>query len=137
MRYDYQLHREAIPVAAYLRLRQEVGWWEVDESIVERSLAESLFSVFIKDKDGAVVACGRLIGDPMYMYVQDMIVSQPWRGRGLGRLLMGEILQQAERLAGKGSYLGLMCARGVEGFYAKFGFERRPADGPGMQRVFR
>ena len=109
MNTGYTISEETISVDDYLRLRGAVGWWPVADAAIEASLGSNLFSV--------------------------VIVLPDHQGRGLGAALMKRILRRAEQLGGQGSYLGLMCARGVEPFYTRFGFERRPDDGPGMQRI--
>jgi hypothetical protein len=34
-----------------------------------------------------------------------------------------------------GSFIGLMAAKDAEGFYRRYGFDRRPDDRPGMFRI--
>ncbi len=38
--------------------------------------------------------------------------------------------------AREGSFVGLMAAEGVTGFYERYGFARRPEGRPGMFRVW-
>ncbi len=131
----FVIAEEPIPVADYQRLRAAVGWWPVAEQVVCASLAASPYSVIARLPGEGIVGFGRLVGDPMYLYVQDMVVAPRHQRRGLGAEMMERILGYWDRVAAPGSYLGLMCARGQEPFYARFGFERRPPDGPGMQRI--
>ena len=131
----YRIEEAPVAVDDYQRLREAVGWWPVDDRIVAMSLATSLFAVTVRDVHDTVVATGRLVGDPMYMYVQDMIVLPEHQRRGLGAAILERLGAHARHIGGRGSYLGLMCAKGAEPFYTRFGFERRPDDGPGMQRV--
>lgn len=131
----FVISEEPIAVADYQRLRAAVGWWPVAEDLVAASLAASPYSLVARLPGEGVVGIARMVGDPMYLYVQDMIVRPRYQGQGLGRALMERILSYWDRVAGAGSYLGLMCARGQEPFYARFGFEPRPPDGPGMQRI--
>lgn len=125
-----------VSVADYQRLRLAVGWWPVDDRIVAASLPQSLCSLVVEDQS-TVVGCARLIGDPMYLYVQDMIVLPDYQRCGLGATMLRRLMKFAEEYSGQGGCVGLMCARGAEAFYARFGFQRRPADGPGMQRILK
>ena len=80
-----------------------------------------------------VVGCGRLIGDPMYAYIQDLIVDDANRGLGIGSALLGALLDFARVESGPDAFLGLMAAVGTQAFYERHGFAARPVDGPGMQ----
>lgn len=121
-----------MPVADYLRLRAEAGWWPVDRTAARNSLRRSAYSLAAVHRDG-VVGCARVVGDPMYYYVQDVIVAEAWRGRGIGTAFMRRIMKFLASNAAEGTWVGLMCARGQQGFYERFGFRARPPDAPGMQ----
>jgi GNAT superfamily N-acetyltransferase len=72
----------------------------------------------------------------MYFYVQDVIVVPGYHGRGLGAQVMEGVLRYLEGVARPGAFVGLMAAQNVEGFYERYGFQRRPDDRPGMYRVW-
>lgn len=129
------IEERTIPLDAYLALRDEAGWWPVERVAARRGLRRSAYSL-VAVHDGRVVACARVAGDPLYFYVQDVIVAEAWRGRGIGSALMRRILRFLRGAAVEGTWAGLMCARGQRGFYERFGFQARPGDGPGMQRRF-
>jgi GNAT superfamily N-acetyltransferase len=126
---------ERVPaVGEYLALREAVGWGRLDERVAERGLAGGLFSVCALG-GGEVVGCARVVGDGgLYFYIQDVIVLPRFQGRGLGRRLMAPILGYLDEHAPPGSFVGLMAAQGVSGFYGQFGFSVRPPGRPGMFR---
>ena len=121
-------------VEEYSRLRASAGWSERTVEAMETSLANGLYGVCLAS-DGETIGCGRVIGDGgMYFYIQDVIVLPEFQGRGLGARLMDAVMAYLERSAPPGAFIGLMAAKGVAGFYERYGFERRAEDAPGMFR---
>lgn len=117
----------------YLHLREQAGWSLVDPEAVRQGLGDSKFSLLAVD-DNRVVGCARIVGDgALYFYVQDMLVDQEYRGRGIGTRLMQECLAWLRQHAGRGAFVGLMAAQDAAAFYRRFGFENRPEGRPGMQ----
>lgn len=114
-------------------MRTHAGWGPIDPAAVARGLGGSLAAYVARDPTGALVAMGRLVGDGgVYFYLQDVIVREDHRGRGLGDAITRRLLARAEALGGPGSFVGLMAAEGAAAFYRRFGFEERLPDRPGM-----
>ena len=133
---DFVLVERPPTVEEYRQLRSAAGWNELTEEGLAAGLSSALYSCIV-EHDGAVVACGRVVGDGgMYFYVQDVIVLPEFHGRGLGAQVMGAIVDYLEGAARTGAFVGLMAASGVEGFYERYGFRRRDDDRPGMFRVW-
>lgn len=77
-----------------------------------------------------------MVGDDgLYFYLQDIIVRPEFQRKGLGLLLMQPILGYLDEHARPGSFVGLMAAEGVTGFYDGPGFALRPPGRPGMFRL--
>jgi GNAT superfamily N-acetyltransferase len=132
----HRLEERAPTVQEYRRLRDAVGWGEMTDEGLANGLASSLYSCVVLD-EGDVVACGRVVGDGgMYFYVQDVIVLPEYHGRGLGGVVMDAVMRYLESAAKPGAFVGLMAAQNAEGFYERYGFQRRPDDRPGMFRVW-
>jgi GNAT superfamily N-acetyltransferase len=132
----FELRERPPTVEEYRRLRDAVGWGSMSDEGLEAGLASALYSCVILFDDRAV-ACGRVIGDgAMYFYVQDVIVLPEFHGRGLGARVMDGVERYLEGVARPGAFIGLMAAQNVEGFYERYGFQRRPDDRPGMYRVW-
>jgi ribosomal protein S18 acetylase RimI-like enzyme len=70
----------------------------------------------------------------MDFYIQDVIVHPHFQGKGIGKAMMKDLMNYLDRYASKGSFIGLMAAKGKERFYKSFGFAERPNDiyGAGM-----
>ncbi|WP_158291527.1 GNAT family N-acetyltransferase [Marinicauda algicola] len=124
------------PPASFSAFRAACGWGEISPELARQALERSLLACTAKDSDAEIVGFGRIVGDGLYLYMQDMIVSPAWRGRGIGDAIAKRLIERAE--AGfPGARIMLMCAQGAEAFYERHGFTARPAPGfgPGMQRL--
>ena len=78
--------------AIYQRLRSQTSWAPIADSTVRQSLDLHWHCVLVRSSTNKVIGCARLIGDSMYGYVQDLIVDESFRGRGIGTALLNEIL---------------------------------------------
>jgi GNAT superfamily N-acetyltransferase len=126
-------------VAEIRALYRSADWSDIpdDDEAVARALEASLFGVVVSF-DADVVACARLVGDGgMYFYLQDVIVLPAHQGRGVGDLVMGEVVEYLDAHAPCDCFVGLFAAAGKSGFYERHGFARRSADEPGMARQWR
>lgn len=131
---------EKKPGAADLHaLRQIVRFTGMDVEAVERGLDGSLYAVCAVSGE-ELIGCARVVGDgAAAFYVQDVIVHPSWQGHGVGRALMEKVMGFIEAHACPGAVVGLMCAKGKDKFYEKFGFWARPNDryGPGMMQFWK
>lgn len=120
----------------YLKLRASVGWKKLSEEQAIMALKNSIYTVtaYIDDK---VVGMGRMVGDgAVICYIQDLVVHPSYQKLGVGDALMNKLLDHAKslRLPDTELMLCLMCAKGRESFYTRYGFIARPTEalGPGM-----
>ena len=121
----------------FINIRNTTGWSKLGEETIEKGLEKSLFSICLYHNDN-LVGMGRIVGDDsIYFYIQDIIIVPEYKGQGLGTLIMNEIMKYLEANANCNSFIGLMAADGVEGFYHKFGFKARPNSMPGMYSIHR
>ncbi|WP_158089334.1 GNAT family N-acetyltransferase [Magnetofaba australis] len=125
--------RHAPPSAEiYNALRSAVGWPAIDPAITAPALADSRYAVTLMAGDQPV-GCGRVIGDGIYYYIQDVIVIPDYQGRGCGAQIVDALMAWLQQNA-PGRFIGLMAAAGKSRFYEKYGFEAHDADRPGMSR---
>ena len=125
-----------VTVDEYLALRQTVGWKKLSKDQANKALSNSLYVVGVY-KDDELVAMGRIVGDgAVICYIQDLIVSPKFQRMGLGSVVLNELMEHVEKLREDNTemMLCLMCAKGREHFYEKYGFTARPTEGlgPGM-----
>jgi len=134
----YNIKKNEVTVEEYLYLRDSVGWKKLTDKQAELSLKNCLYRIGVYDGD-KIIGMGRIVGDGVVIdYIQDLIVHPDYQGKGVGRLVIEELIRYAEdtRLENSELMLCLMCAKGREPFYKKFDFIARPTDklGPGMIR---
>jgi len=120
----------------FIYLRSKIGWGDLDKNLANKSLEQSLFHVTVYDS-ATLIAMGRVVGDgAMYFYIQDVVVDPQYQKQGIGSLIMLEIEGYLTSTAQKGATIGLLSAKGKEGFYSKYHYLLRPSDslGHGMCR---
>ena len=131
----YIVETRPITVGEYQTLRATTNWHPIQYGQVEMALKQDLFSVVVS-KEGKALGMGRVIGDgAIYFYIQDVIVHPEHRGMGIGKLIMRAIANYLEDTVTDYAFVGLMAAKGVEGFYKSFGYDTRQQDSPGMYKV--
>lgn len=133
---EIELWENRITAAEYLQLRSEVHWKQLSCEQAQLALENSLY-ILGAYENGQLVGMGRIVGDgAVICYIQDLIISPKFQGKGLGSVLLQTLKSYVESLREPGTemMLDLMCAKGREAFYEKHGFLARPTDtlGPGM-----
>lgn len=95
----------------------------------ELAMKNTLFKVSIFDGE-KIVAMARAIGDKgLCYYIKDVVVHPGYQGRGLGRILIGEILEYINANGAEGTEIAVeLCAMPDKiPFYEKFGFAANEA----------
>lgn len=131
---EYKIN--TLDVNTYLDLRKSVNWKILTDEQAQQALEHSLYTVCAYEKDKAV-AMGRLVGDGVVIcYVQDLVVRPQYQHMGLGGQILTKLIARCEQMQLENTelMLCLMCAKGREEFYHKYGFLSRPTEalGPGM-----
>ena len=88
------------------------------------AMEHTLFRVSVFDGD-RIVAMARVIGDMgLDYYIKDVDVRPEYQGRGIGRMLIGEILQfiNDHGVEGTDIFVELCAMPDKIPFYEKFGF---------------
>lgn len=125
-----------LDVETYLDIRASVHWKVLRKEQAEKALNNSLYTVMAVE-NGKTIGMGRIVGDgAVICYIQDFVVRPEYQGTSIGRKMMEWLIAHVEELRMDQSemMLCLMCAKGRERFYEKFGFIGRPTEnlGPGM-----
>ena len=102
-----------------------VGWGTREGEKINKHREMSCFSVCAYDND-KIVGMARVVGDGSYYTVYDVVTRKTYQGKGIGKILMTEIIKWYKSIEDDDSYLYLGASYGKEKFYEKFGFKSRP-----------
>jgi len=94
-------------------------WAEgIPREILQRAIAHSL--CFGAYGPGGLVGFARVISDhATYAYISDVFVLEPFRGRGIGKLLMRSVMSHPEL---QGLSLWSLLTKDAHGLYRQSGF---------------
>lgn len=126
-------YNNKITVEEYYVMRESAGWFLPENSQAEQSLNNSMYIITARDNN-KIVGMARLVGDGAYFtLLVDVIVLPEYQGRKIGSTMVENILTYVKNKRKKGQYISvqLCSAKGKEGFYEKFGFEKRPNEQTG------
>ncbi|WP_286691010.1 MULTISPECIES: GNAT family N-acetyltransferase [unclassified Aeromicrobium] len=119
----------------YLRLRSTSGLTPRSATQGEGALAGS-WAWSVVEHEGRAVAMGRVIGDGgWYFHVADMATLPEHQGRGLGRLVLTDLLEQIAEVAPPDPYVTLMADAPGRRLYASMGFVETAPRSLGMVLV--
>ena len=96
---------------------------------IRLAMAHTLFRVSVFDGD-TIVAMARMNGDMgLCYYIKDVVVRPEYQGKGIGRMLINELLKFIEDNGVKGMEIFVeLCAMPDKiPFYKKFGFDSNEA----------
>ena len=133
---EYKIEDNITP-EEYNQLRNSVGWDSKDINVIEKALKNSAIikKVMI---DNETIGMARTIGDGLYYLVVDVVVNKDYQGKGIGKILIEEIVKDIYNKMKEGQKvsINLMSMQGKEEFYEKCGFRKVPFDytGYGMIR---
>jgi ribosomal protein S18 acetylase RimI-like enzyme len=109
-------------IDTYRMLRVGAGLSAKTAEAAAKGLQHSLFAVQVL-LDGAPVGMGRVIGDGgCFFQVVDIAVLPAHQGRGLGKMIMREIMAYIEREVPDSGYVSLIADGEAHALYAQFGF---------------
>jgi len=104
-------------------IAEAVGWdhafnWDSLPRSLERSLCGAVALA-----GEVTVGMGRVVGDgTMYFYIQDVAVLPAWQGRGVGRAIVEDLLDQVRELAPGRAFTGLFATPDALPLYRQLGF---------------
>lgn len=118
----------------YWDLFRTTGWNpEYNFSIQDLASAiqNSWYAISIYYSDN-LIGFGRIIADGVHhALIVDLIIHPDYQGKGLGSELLERLVQKCKDNNIRD--IQLFAAKNKFGFYERHGFEKRPANAPGMQ----
>ena len=125
-------HDKGIPPLQVQDLCASVGWSRRDPVLIAKALNFSLAVVSVWDKE-TMVGFARATGDQVFnATIWDVAVRPSYQKRGVGRLLMIELLKDLDTYGIP--LITLYADPGTDGFYKRFGFSTDPSGVRGMFR---
>lgn len=112
-----------------------VGWGSREDERIEKTRENTVFAVSVYENEN-IVGMARVIGDGAYFMVYDLCVRKEYQGKGVGRILVTEIVNWYKDIEDEDTVLHLGSAEGKEKFYEKFGFVARPYSGVGASMKY-
>ena len=125
-------HEKTISPLQVQDLCASVGWSRRDPVLIAKALSHSLAVVSAWDKE-VMVGFARATGDQVFnATIWDVAVRPSYQKRGVGRLLMVELLKNLDTYSIP--LITLYADPGTDGFYKRFGFSTDPSGVRGMFR---
>lgn len=116
----------------FLRLFRQLNGTEIrmtEGEFVARwlSMKEQGGYTYVCEGDGGIIATGKLLVEFKFYdrlgHVEDIIVDEGYRGRGLGKMMIRHLVMRAfEQRCYK---VVLECSEGLRGFYEGLGFQAK------------
>jgi ribosomal protein S18 acetylase RimI-like enzyme len=126
--YTFITEPTAEQIAGILELYHLQGWWEPPgdhDPATARAIICGSHCCVIASHEGRLVGMGRAISDRASdAYIQDLTVHPEYRGKGIGRRMVQELVGrlQADGLG----WIGLVAEAGTWDFYRRIGFADMP-----------
>ena len=133
---SYRLIPEPPDVESYRRVRVAAGLQDRTPEAATAGLAGTWFGVSIFCED-EIVGIGRVIGDGgCFFQVVDIAVLPAHQGKGLGKRIMGALMEHLEEHAPSSAYVSLIADGEARRLYQQFGFIPTAPQSMGMYREF-
>jgi GNAT superfamily N-acetyltransferase len=132
MEARYHLTVGVPSVEDYCRLRVSTGLSPKSAEAAAAGLPNTLFGVLVLKED-KVIGMGRVVGDNGLFYqVVDIAVEPEHQRRGLGKAIVGKIVDHLKRSAPSGAHVSLIADGTAHHLYAQFGFKPTAPDSIAM-----
>lgn len=121
-------------VEEYLALRQICGLSARDKEASKMGLANSIYSVIIRNKtDEKLIGMGRIIGVGGTAYqIVDIAVHPKEQGKGLAKAIMELLMKYIHDEINPQAYVNLIADRPADKLYEQFGFVETTPESLGM-----
>jgi GNAT superfamily N-acetyltransferase len=121
---------ESWPANDIVELYKAGGWWHDDydptgiPALIKGSFA---FMLAIDLSSSHAIGMGRAVSDGVSdAYIQDVVVLDDWRGKGVGKKIVQKLLEYC--IDKKLLWIGLVAEPGTKEFYLPLGFKILPGE---------
>ena len=126
---DMTIRHNELTAEQFIELWESVWGGAPTFEQVELAMKNTLFRVSVFDGD-KLVAMARMVGDlGLEYYIKDVVVRPEYQGKGIGKLLIGELMAFIDRSSVKGTtvFVELAAMPDKAEFYEKLGFSANEA----------
>lgn len=116
------VYNDEIQVDEIIKLREKVGWESYDVDLWKRCVSESLITVGVSDGSG-LVGVGFLAGNSRHAVLCDLVVEPVYQGKGLGKSLLVERLNFADKNHIRYLYTEISESNPMGNLYKELGFQ--------------
>ena len=127
----YTLIFERPTVEDYRRLRTLAGLSPRSAAAATFGLPNTVVGVVVKHRD-YVVGMGRVVGDGLFYQIVDIAVEPSHQGKGLGKAIVGGLMETLKRQAPAEAHVSLMADGKAHKLYEQFGFKATAPASIGM-----
>lgn len=114
---------DRIPDHIYRQLREQSGLSPKTEAAAAKGLRHTLHFVSVKNGVDEYIGMGRVTGDGgTFCQVTDICVLPAWQGKGIGKMIMENIMQYVRDQLPESCYISLMADGEAYKLYEQFGF---------------
>jgi len=129
----YDLEARPPSVDEYVRLRLEAGLSGKTPEAARVGLANTWFGVTLRHR-GEAIGMGRVIGDGgCFFEVVDIAVQPAHQRRGLGKRIMGALMEHLRANAPASAHVMLLADGPAHRLYEQFGFRATAPESIGME----
>ncbi len=122
----------SVPEDALVELYTAGRWWREDpawRASLPDMVRGSFCFLVAREDTGRIVGMGRVLSDGVSdAYIQDVVVLETHRGRGIGREIIRRLTDRCVE-AGIG-WIGLIAEPGTQAFYERLGYGVMPGHLP-------
>lgn len=118
----YELSLETPALADYQRLRAEAGLSPFTADAARAGLPGTFLGAVVR-RGGTAIGMGRVVGDGgLFFQLVDIAVQPGHRGKGLGKAIVGTLLEAIAARIAAPAYVSLVADGEAHRLYARFGF---------------
>ncbi len=117
-----------VPDDALVELYKAGRWWREDpawRASLQDMVRGSFCFLVARDGTGKIVGMGRVLSDGVSdAYIQDVVVLETHRGRGIGGGMIRRLTDRC--VEARIGWIGLVAEPGTQAFYERLGFRVLP-----------
>ena len=126
--------KKEINASDFIRIRNNLGWNEIPESLVEQAIKGSMINISVFDNEECI-GVGRIVGDgALKGMLTDIMVLEEYQNKGVGKLIVTSLIKELENMVNEGYCFQLEASPTANNreFYIKCGLKYKPENQDGV-----